>query len=217
VFPGEAKMIHYLFWLLSWLLSRLLVSFTIKGPPVDSSANLIVCNHVSSIDWLFIKSLYKEPVYFVADSKLWNIPIFNKVLDLAECIPISSNISTLRPALKKIDSLLKQGKKIMIFPEGKLTTSGRIEDFKPGIKKILQQHPETKIQVLYLDSLYDTWWSKRHGVFFYYRLPRLKRPNVSLHVRNTFHSILFAKVFKDYGLSYLHNYLKHVEKQIVNK
>src|SRR5690606_3852204 len=44
-------------------------------------------------------------------------------------------------AFKKIAEYLRNGELVCIFPEGKLTTDGEIDEFKAGVERILDENP----------------------------------------------------------------------------
>ncbi len=130
-----------------------------KGPAV------LVCNHVSYIDWLIIASACRRPVHFVMHASIYNLPVLNWILRPAGIIPIDSgrkNPVVLRQAFKKMTHVLQSGGLVCIFPEGHLTRTGRINRFRPGVEKIIEQTPVSVIP-LALRGLWGSYFSHKGG------------------------------------------------------
>jgi 1-acyl-sn-glycerol-3-phosphate acyltransferase len=130
-----------------------------KGPAV------LVCNHVTYVDWLIIASACRQPVHFVIHASIYRLPLLRWILRLAKVVPIESgrrNPATLRRAFAKIDQILRDGGLVCIFPEGRLTRTGRIDHFRPGIERIIRRFPAPVIP-LALRGLWGSFFSHKNG------------------------------------------------------
>jgi long-chain acyl-CoA synthetase len=160
------------------------VYFKMKGDGVKNlpaGPCIIAPNHQSYFDGLFVAIFLKNKIfnatYFYAKKK----HIKNKFLDFLakrnNVIVMDLN-NELKESIQKMAEVLKQGKKIIIFPEGTRTKTGDIGDFKKtfailskeldipvipvaidGAYKALPRgsrfpRPFTKIQVEFLNAVY---------------------------------------------------------------
>ena len=57
---------------------------------------------------------------------------------------------------------LNSGNLVGIFPEGKLTTNGNVDTFKPGINRILSETP-IKVVPMALQGLWGSYFSNYKG------------------------------------------------------
>lgn len=128
-------------------------------------AAVLVCNHVSYVDWLIIASASRRPVHFVMHASIYRIPLLRWIFRLAKVIPIESgkrNPAALRMAFDQISHVLRSGGLICIFPEGHLTRTGRIDRFRPGIERIIRTNPVPVIP-LALRGLWGSFFSHKNG------------------------------------------------------
>jgi 1-acyl-sn-glycerol-3-phosphate acyltransferase len=167
----KLRPIEFLLQLFAWILARLIYRVHVKGSDnIPSSGPVIlVCNHVSYVDWLIVSALIARPPRFVMHYKYYDIPVVKWVLNWARVIPICSarqNPEILKRALDTISKELTQGEMICLFPEGHTTRDGEMADFKFGIEKILERNPVPVVPMA-LNGLWGTFFT--HGK---QRLPR---------------------------------------------
>ncbi|MBP7102110.1 MAG: AMP-binding protein [Bacteroidales bacterium] len=93
---------------------------------------IIVANHQSALDGLFITSLMKHKLYsntyFFAKEKHWK-NILMKFMARKNNVILMDINKNVREALQKLSYVLKQGKNVIIFPEGTRSKTG-MKDFK---------------------------------------------------------------------------------------
>ncbi|MDW3710455.1 MULTISPECIES: MFS transporter [Pseudomonas] len=154
---------RFLIWLLGHSMYRVehkgLEAIPEEGPAV------LVCNHVSFVDALLIGGAVRRPVRFVMYYKIYNLPVLNFIFRTAGTVPIagrSEDLLVYDRAFKKIDEYLKAGEVVCIFPEGKLTTDGEINEFKNGVERILEQNPVPVIPMA-LQGLWGSFFSRDPG------------------------------------------------------
>ncbi len=88
---------------------------------------VIVANHVTLVDWLFLASGTDRPVRFVMIHTYYNLPIVHYLFKDGGAIPIGSGRShpeLLKQAFESIHQALLNDEMVIIFPEGKLTSDG---------------------------------------------------------------------------------------------
>jgi 1-acyl-sn-glycerol-3-phosphate acyltransferase len=133
---------------------------------------LLVCNHVSFIDALVIFAGCQRPVRFVMDHSIFKIPVLSFIFRTARAIPIASrkeDPALMERAFEEVDKALQDGDIVCIFPEGKITTDGEMNPFRPGISWILQRR-KVPVVPLALRGLWGSFFSRRAGAAF--RMPR---------------------------------------------
>src|SRR3989338_7164749 len=99
----------------------------------DEGPAVLVCNHVSFVDALLIGGAVRRPIRFVMYYKIYNLPVLNFIFRTAGTVPIAGRNEDLLiydAAFKKIAEYLRNGEVVCIFPEGKLTTDGELNEFK---------------------------------------------------------------------------------------
>ncbi len=183
--PGTRSqlLLHRFTRMLAPILYRVRCDGTARIP--DHGPAVLVCNHVSYIDWLIIAAASRRPVHFVMHAGIYRNPLLGWVLRLAGAIPIESgrrNPATLRRAFEEISRVLRAGGLVCIFPEGRLTRTGRIHRFRPGIEKIIRKDP-VPVVPLALRGLWGSFFSHKGGAAMR-RWPRTLRPCIDLIAGN---------------------------------
>jgi 1-acyl-sn-glycerol-3-phosphate acyltransferase len=93
---------------------------------------LIASNHVSYLDPPFIGSAFDEDIYFLARKSLFRHRFVHWLLTRWQAIPVDRD----RPdpgSIKMIFRRLKEGKKVIIFPEGTRSQDGNLLPGEPGV------------------------------------------------------------------------------------
>ena len=147
-----------------WLLSHSMYRVEHKGLEAipEEGAAVLVCNHVSFVDALLIGGAVRRPVRFVMYYKIYNLPVLNFIFRTAGTVPIAGRNEDLLiydAAFKKIAEYLRNGEVVCIFPEGKLTTDGELNEFKAGIEQIIAQNPVPVIPMA-LQGLWGSFFSR---------------------------------------------------------
>src|SRR5690606_6451201 len=105
---------------------------------------VLVCNHVSFVDALLIAGAVRRPVRFVMYYKIFQIPVLNFIFRTAGAVPIAArheDEAIYAEAFERVSRYLSNGEVVCIFPEGKLTADGEINEFKAGVERILEANP----------------------------------------------------------------------------
>lgn len=124
---------------------------------------LIVCNHVSYMDALLLSAVCPRLIRFVMEEDYANLPPLRRFLRRAGVIPISaSNRSSIRRAFNDVEEALNEGHIVCIFPEGRLTSDGEMNDFMRGIDIILRRSPVPVIPMA-LKGLWGSYFSRAKG------------------------------------------------------
>jgi len=118
---------------------------------------LMLGNHVSWLDWAMIQIASPRPVRFVMENKYYQRWYLSWFLDLFGVIPISSASS--KGALEAINTRLKQGDVICLFPEGAISRNGQLGEFKTGFERCVED-VDGIILPFYLRGLWGSRFSR---------------------------------------------------------
>jgi 1-acyl-sn-glycerol-3-phosphate acyltransferase len=120
---------------------------------------LIAANHTSFLDPPIVSVSAPQEVHFLARKTLFNNPIFGALIRKLNSHPVSGKAEDVT-VFKTIVALLKEKKKVIIFPEGKRSLDGKIGEIKPGIALLLAR-TEAAIIPAYIQGTYEIWGRKR--------------------------------------------------------
>jgi acyl-[acyl-carrier-protein]-phospholipid O-acyltransferase/long-chain-fatty-acid--[acyl-carrier-protein] ligase len=148
-------------WLIGHTFYRIRIGGLENVP--KTGACLLVCNHVSYIDWLFLVAVQRRLIRFVilkGWTKRWGM---RHILRWSRTIPIDDEAGprSILKSLHTASDALKAGELVCIFAEGALTRSGTMLPFHRGMELILKRCPAPIIPV----CLDQVWGS----IFSYYK------------------------------------------------
>lgn len=174
--------LRFVVWLLAHVLYRVRVvgrdNLPLRGPAV------LVCNHITFIDWLIIGSASPLPLRFVMHYSFMNIPVAKYLFKDAKIIPIAGakeDPETLEKAFERISAALADNEIVCIFPEGKLTTDGKMNVFRPGIEKIVGRNPVPVVPMALVGmwgSMFSKNKDKRLGKRIWSKVTLLVEPEI---------------------------------------
>ncbi len=99
---------------------------------------VIVSNHISYLDPILLISLFTRHTT-IAKERLFNIPVYGKMLDLSGYLPASATGRLADLMLQRMDAMnghLADGGNLIIFPEGTRGRDGRVGRLNKGAFKI---------------------------------------------------------------------------------
>lgn len=99
---------------------------------------LLVANHASNLDPTTIACGLPRQVHFLAKEELLQKPGLGSFLRCVNTHPIRRGGGD-RAAIRQCVELLKQGRVVLIFPEGTRTRDGQLQEAKPGAAMIAVQ------------------------------------------------------------------------------
>jgi 1-acyl-sn-glycerol-3-phosphate acyltransferase len=155
--------IRFMMWVLSKIMYRV-KRYNLDVVP-EEGAVILICNHVTFVDTLFIAGSIQRNIRFVMDRAFFKIPVLNYIFRKGRVILIASKKEypdVYEKAFEEISLALRNGEPVCIFPEGKLTLDGNMDIFKPGIEKILARDLVTIIP-LALRGLWGSFFSRKKG------------------------------------------------------
>lgn len=156
-------LMRFLCWLLIHSVYRLRKSGLQHIP--ESGPAIITCNHVSFVDALVIMAASPRPIRFVMDHNIFKVPVLSFVFRTAKAIPIApakENVALRDKAFDDAARALRDGDLVGIFPEGRITDTGDLYPFRPGVMEILKRQPAPVVPMA-LCGLWGSFFSRKGG------------------------------------------------------
>ncbi|XYJ11893.1 MFS transporter [Telluria sp. B2] len=175
-------LMRFLAWLLIHTIHRVKTVDVERIP--DEGPAVLVCNHVSYVDALVIGAASPRPIRFVMDHRIFKTPFLGWIFRTAKAIPIApakEDPFLMERAFIDIAEALHQGDLVCIFPEGKLTTTGEMNEFRGGIAKIVERSKVPVIPMA-LRGLWGSVFTRDPGNLFERSFARGWRSKLALAV-----------------------------------
>ena|ERR1700722_6366693 len=146
----------YLFWLLAVIFYR----HKVYGKEhIVRGGAIIASNHCSFLDPPLIGSSYPGKIHYLSRDTLYHALFFGWLIRQLNTHPVQSgkgNLSSLKMAME----LLQSGKKVVIFPEGKRSSDGKLQAGQLGIGMLVQR-TECQIVPVYTHGTFEAWNKER--------------------------------------------------------
>ena len=158
---------EYFLRFVAFIMARLVYRFKVRGDeniPVEGAA-ILVCNHVAFVDPMLLMAASPRPIRFIMDHEIFKMPVLGWFFRLARAIPIAPqkvDAKIYERAFARAREVLKDGDLLCIFPEGGLTKTGEMGEFKAGVMKLLESNPVPVIP-LALQNLWGSYFSRADG------------------------------------------------------
>jgi acyl-[acyl-carrier-protein]-phospholipid O-acyltransferase/long-chain-fatty-acid--[acyl-carrier-protein] ligase len=163
IFRRPVLLVRFPLWVLTHTIYRVRVLGKENVPAIGPA--LLVCNHVSYFDWLFLLAAQKRHIQFVVFAgwtKVWGL---RHLLRWAGVIPIDHTAGPRKivQSLQQAAAALKDGHLVCIFAEGRFTRTGFLLPFRRGFEQILK-HCSAPILPVCLEqvwgSIFSYWGGK---------------------------------------------------------
>ena len=128
----------------------------------DEGACIVVCNHVSYVDAVVIAACVRRPVRFVMDHRIFRVPLLSFIFRTMRTIPIApakEDSAMKERAFADAAAALRAGEIVGIFPEGKLTDTGELSPFRPGVQQMIATTPVPVVPMA-LSGLWGSFFSR---------------------------------------------------------
>ena len=100
-----------------------------------SGGVIVASNHVAYVDPPFVGAVAPREFFYLAKAELFSNPLFGWLIKKYNAIPIARGAFDRRAILRAVE-LLKEGKVLLLFPEGTRNRGERFLEPKLGIGKI---------------------------------------------------------------------------------
>ncbi len=136
IVPGNLKKRKYFFhFIIMYAFRIILFAFvTVRKKVINEHMEnfknpvLIVANHQSHVDLALTLQLYPKIVAFTNDA-VYNSPYYGPIVKMADHYPTSAGYEN---SITKLETMVKDGYSILIFPEGTRSLTGEIGRFHKG-------------------------------------------------------------------------------------
>jgi len=158
---------EYLLRFVAFITARLVYRFKVKDDeriPAQGPA-ILVCNHVSFADPVLLMAASPRPIVFIMDHQIFRTPLLGWFFRLAKAIPIAPqkvDPHAYGRAFARARAVLDAGDLLCIFPEGAITKTGEMGEFKGGVMKLLESTP-VPVVPLALQNLWGSFFSRADG------------------------------------------------------
>ncbi len=153
-------------------LCRLLFRVDIQGAAAGFNADrlLVVANHESLLDGLLLGLFIPINPVFVVHTAVANKPFFRLILSLVDHLAVDP----INPmAMKQVVRLLEAGRPVVIFPEGRITTTGSLMKVYDGPAFVAARTGATILPVR-LDGPSRSYFSRLSGKYPKVLFPRIR-------------------------------------------
>ncbi len=116
---------------------------------------VIVANHTSFYDPPVLSISCPEEVHFLAKGSLFEVPFLGRLIKALNSHPVSRGGSD-AAVFRMIIDLLKEGKKVILFPEGGRSETGELLPLERGFVFLVQK-AECRIQPAYIQGAFAAW------------------------------------------------------------
>lgn len=116
---------------------------------------IIAANHASFFDPPIAAISSPEEVHFLARESLFKIPIFGSIIRALNSHPVRGDAGDIA-VFKLLTTLLKEGKKVILFPEGTRESKDELEEIKPGLSLLITR-AGAFVQPLYIHGTFQIW------------------------------------------------------------
>jgi acyl-[acyl-carrier-protein]-phospholipid O-acyltransferase / long-chain-fatty-acid--[acyl-carrier-protein] ligase len=155
-------------------ITGMLFRVELRGDPdLKAERLLIIANHESFLDGLLLGLWLPQNPVFVVHTGVAANPLFKLVLMLCDYLAVDP---TSPLAMKKVIRLLESGRPVVIFPEGRITTTGSLMKTYDGPAFVAAKTGATILPIR-IDGAARTFFSRLAG-----RFPRRLFPQISLTV-----------------------------------
>ncbi|MCL2121125.1 MAG: 1-acyl-sn-glycerol-3-phosphate acyltransferase [Clostridiales bacterium] len=109
---------------------------------------VIIANHISSWDPVFLYCLIRRRAYFMAKAELFQIPPLRLLFKHICVFPVARDTVD-RKAIRTALKVLEEGHILTIFPEGSRSKTGELMPFKAGASLFAHHTKATVVPVLF--------------------------------------------------------------------
>jgi 1-acyl-sn-glycerol-3-phosphate acyltransferase len=121
-------------WWIIWVVLKILLRFRTEGThhvPMTGGV-LLASNHASLVDPPLVGVCLQRELSFLAKRELFRSSLFGRLIRSLHAIPIDRGGVTHR-TLKTVVERLREGRAVLVFPEGTRTKTGRLGGARAGI------------------------------------------------------------------------------------
>lgn len=153
---------------------------------IPEGGALLVANHISWLDGVLFGLACPRHPRMIAYADYFNNRWLNWFGRVGRIIPIGPTRKSMVESIRAARGALQDGELVGIFPEGGITRTGQLAEFRPGFLSILKETGAPVVPV-YLGGLWGSVFSYEGGKFFW-KLPKRWRYPVSIRFGQPIHA-----------------------------
>ena len=166
-----SSVLYGILWVLSRTIGWLCFRYRVVGSVPQTGGFIVAANHASYLDIPLLGCGMWRRAWFLGRSDLFPVPGLKAICQWLGWIPLRTGRLD-RDAFGKAVALIKEGKVVVIFPEGSRSLDGRLQSPKPGIGVIVAQ-TGCPVVPAYLKGTYEvlpsgTMWPRFRPVTVFY-------------------------------------------------
>lgn len=158
----EKNRVNYIYWFCHFLINlymRTLCRLKLIGEdkiPVEGGL-IIASNHIAGADPFLLGSAIPRELWFMAKKELFKTFLLGRFISKVNAFPVDRFNFDLE-VIKKSITLLKEGKALIMFPEGTRSKDGQIMEGKIGVG-MLAHKAGVPIVPVYIENTGQAWWN----------------------------------------------------------
>ena len=155
--------------------TRTIYKMDVKGEHhiPDKGPVLLLPNHVTWLDGFMITAATSRRVKFMISDMYYNVWCLKPFFKWLGFIPVpeAKGKKAIVECLTAARNALENGEVVCIFPEGQLTRSGVMSEFKNGFTRMLPKRDDLTIVPMYLGMAWGSMFSFKYGKTIRPRFP----------------------------------------------
>jgi 1-acyl-sn-glycerol-3-phosphate acyltransferase len=129
------NLLKFVFAPLMFLVGPCVVSGREKLP--REGGVIVIINHLSDSDPMIVQNAASRGIHFMSKSELFDIPVLKLWMRFWGAFPVKRGAPD-RASLRLAAELAKSGRVVGIFPEGKLSEDGKLQEIREGAALIVR-------------------------------------------------------------------------------
>jgi 1-acyl-sn-glycerol-3-phosphate acyltransferase len=103
---------------------------------IEQGPGILASNHASYLDPPLVGVACRKEVFYLARKTLFEKPVLGSLLPRINCIPVDRDRGDVG-AVRTLLRLLKEGKRVVVFPEGTRSKDGNLQPARGGLGLII--------------------------------------------------------------------------------
>ena len=176
------SLLRFGLWVLTKTVYRVRITGSANVP--ERGGALLVCNHVSLADAMFLIAATDRPVRFLMLKEIYDKPGIKWGARLLGMIPVSpeQRPREMLHSLQVASDAIRNGDLVCIFAEGQITRIGQLLPFRRGFERIMKNVDAPIIPVA-LNGVWGSIFSFEKGKFIW-KWPRHRSRHISVSFGN---------------------------------
>ncbi len=157
--PGM-KLLYRIILMLTWIFFKGVYRHRVYGlEHFYTKSAILAPNHTSFLDPPLVAISWPGEVHFLARESLFRVPLLGPLIRALNAHPVTGDASDIA-VFKTVTLLLKEGKQLILFPEGTRSDDDALGVIKPGISLLIAR-ANSAIIPTYVHGTFEIWGRER--------------------------------------------------------